>query len=85
MFRALQPDGVLSLHYMDLTDSVPYYHNSSQGDSNCRVENPEFLLRDLESIGYDLPTVVTRIDMYSGRRSYFVKAGKKLGVVGEEE
>mgnify|MGYP003661596503 CR=1 FL=1 len=85
MFRALKPNGIVSLHFMDLADSVPYYYNSPDGTQNCRVENPEFLLRELEAIGYYSPVVVSRIDMYSGRRSYFVQGGKKIESLGEEE
>jgi len=85
MYRALKPGGIVSLHFMDLPDSVPYFYNSPDGTQNCRVENPEFVLREFEDIGYYSPKIISRIDLYSGRRSYFIQGGKARNITGEEE
>ena len=76
MFDALKPGGIVSLHFMDLPDSVGYYINSPNGRDNCRVENPEFLIADLERCGFINCVVYQRRDIYSGRPAYFLSGQK---------
>jgi len=82
MYRALVPNGVVSLHFMDLRDnSVGYYTNSPIGNYNCRVPDPMFIYRDLEEVGFENISIKMRLDKYSGLPSYFVQAKKSLTTI----
>ena len=78
MYRALEPGGMISLHFMDLLHkSVNYYTNSHVGNVNCRITNPMFIYRDLEDIGFDTISIKTRLDKDTGLPCYFVNASKE--------
>ena len=82
MFRALEPEGIVSLHFMDLQhSSVGYYTSARHGNINCRVEDPMFIYRDLDDIGFEGVSIRERLDKYSGARSFFVRATKP-GLLG---
>ena len=78
MYRALEPGGMISIHFLDLIEkSVGYYQNSYVGNVNCRVGNPMFIYRDLEDIGFKFISIKTRFDKDTGFPCYFVKAYKE--------
>lgn len=73
--RVLKKDGIASLHYMDLSTSVPYYSNS-MNLMNCVVENPEYLIKDFTSIGFKEVTCKTGIDHFTKKPSYYIRGIK---------
>lgn len=75
MYRSLKKGGLVSLHFMDMTMSSSYYDNSLEF-KNCRVENNEFLVKDLEEIGFNAVTCETGKDFLTGHKSYYVKGIK---------
>lgn len=78
MFDLLKPGGLLSLQFGDMECSVSYYDNNIIFDElnmNSRVENIEFIKKDLQDIGFEI------LDSCSGTEIfhcpwYFIKATK---------
>lgn len=75
LYRTLRPGGLISLHFMDLTDSVSYYETSEE-IKNCRVENSDFLIDDFKKIGFKEVECIIGKDFHIGVNSYYVKGSK---------
>jgi SAM-dependent methyltransferase len=78
IFRSLKPNGLVSLHFMDLGQSVDYYSNYSGNLMlNCRVENPSFLVKDFEEIGFKNVTCEVGKDFFNPSiKTYYIKGTK---------
>ena len=75
MYRALKPGGFISLHFMDLEVGTSYFDNSTDF-KNCRVDNPEYLIKDFEKIGFKNITCEVGSDYFLGVKSYYIKGTK---------
>ena len=75
MYNSLNEDGLCSLHFMDLGESVSYFENSDRW-INCRVENEQYLIDDFNKIGFKNVRVETGNDYLTGTRSYYIKGSK---------
>ena len=75
MYDSLNEDGLCSLHFMDLGESVPYFENSDKW-LNCRVENEQFLVDDFNKIGFKDVSVQTGRDFLTGVKAYYIKGTK---------
>lgn len=75
MYNSLNDGGYVSLHFMDLPESVPYHTNAGLF-TNCRVEKVEYLWNDFNSIGYKDIRIAVGPDYLTGAKSYYVKAEK---------
>lgn len=75
MYNALNENGMLSISMSDLEDSVEYYENYYDFPKNCRVENPKFIYKDLQEIGFKNITIDSATS-FENRRWYFAKAIK---------
>jgi hypothetical protein len=75
MYNSLNEDGLCSLHFMDLGESVSYFENSDRW-INCRVENEQYLVDDFNKIGFKNVRVETGSDYLTGTRSYYIKGSK---------
>jgi SAM-dependent methyltransferase len=75
MYKCLKPNGLTSLHYLDMDVSSTYYENNDIFQ-NCRVEEPEYLIRDFEKIGFKNITCQTGRDYFTGQRNYYIKGYK---------
>jgi 2-polyprenyl-3-methyl-5-hydroxy-6-metoxy-1,4-benzoquinol methylase len=74
MHRVLRADGMVCLHYMSMDGSR--YYESSDVLQNMVVENPEFVVKDLESIGFRKIGYAHSKDYYLGRDEYYFTARK---------
>jgi hypothetical protein len=75
MYKCLKPEGLVSLHYLDMTISSKYYEDSDIYQ-NCVVENPQYLIDDFEKIGFKNITCDTGRDPFTGQRTYYIKGYK---------
>ena len=75
MYDVLNDNGMLSISMSDLNDSAEYYENCYDFPKNCRVENPEFVYKDLQKIGFKNITIDSATS-FENRRWYFAKAIK---------
>ena len=75
IYHSLTPDGLASMHYMDLTISAAYYENCKEY-KNSRVENPQYLIDDFEKIGFKNIECLTGIDFFTKLPSYYIKGTK---------
>ena len=75
MYSSLKEGGQISLHYLDMSESAPYYDNSLDY-KNCRVENKDYLIDDFQKIGFKQITCEIGIDYFTKERSYYIKATK---------
>ena len=75
MYNSLNEDGLCSLHFMDLGESVSYFENSDRW-INCRVENEQYLVDDFNKVGFRNVRVETGSDYLTGTRSYYIKGSK---------
>lgn len=75
IYRALSHNGMASLHFMDLTESVSYYELSEE-IKNCRVENRDFLISDFDKIGFREVSCIVGKDFQNGVNSYYIKGLK---------
>jgi len=75
MYKCLKPDGMVSLHYMDMNTSNSYYDNTKIFQ-NCMVENSQFLIDDFSKIGFKDIGCNTGVDYFTGCRTYYIKGYK---------
>jgi cyclopropane fatty-acyl-phospholipid synthase-like methyltransferase len=75
MYNSLNEDGLCSLHFMDLGESVTYFENSDKW-MNCRVENEQYLVDDFNKIGFKDVSVETGKDYLTSAKSYYIKGTK---------
>lgn len=75
MYRALKPNGFISLHFMDLKVGTSYFDNCTEF-KNCRVENPDFLVKDFEKIGFKNIKCEVGSDYFLHVKSYYIKGTK---------
>jgi SAM-dependent methyltransferase len=75
MYNSLNEGGLCSLHFMDLSESVPYFENSDKW-MNCRVENEQYLVDDFTKIGFKNVRIETGRDYLTGVRAYYIKGEK---------
>jgi len=90
MHRILKPGGMINIHFMDLAGEAVEYHgcyppiNTTPEDFgidkfnllNCVVENKNYIIKDLEQIGFREVTCFVGEDKYSHRPSYYVRGIK---------
>lgn len=74
MYRVLKPGGLICLHYMSMDGSK--YYECSDSLQNMIVENPEYIVKDLESIGFTNISYEESLDMYANRPEYYFTATK---------
>jgi len=74
--RVLKKGGRISIHFMDLARDRGYYDNSPEGDLNSRVDNPDFLTKDFEGIGFKEVSVQVKKDHINGLTIYYVRGIK---------
>ena len=74
MHRVLRTDGMICLHYMCMDGSR--YYESSDVLQNMVVEDPEFVVKDLESIGFRMIGYAHSKDHHLGRDEYYFTARK---------
>jgi 2-polyprenyl-3-methyl-5-hydroxy-6-metoxy-1,4-benzoquinol methylase len=75
MYKCLKPEGLVSLHYLDMTISSKYYEDSD-AYQNCVVENPQYLIDDFKKIGFKDITCDTGTDPFTSQRTYYIKGYK---------
>lgn len=75
MYKSLKPNGLVSLHFMDLEVGTAYYDNSLDF-KNCRVDNSEFLIKDFKEIGFKDVTCEVGKDYFLSVNSYYIKGVK---------
>ena len=75
MYKCLKPDGLVSLHYLDMDQSSPYYEESNTYQ-NCRVENSQYLINDFEKIGFKNVICDIGTDPFTGQRTHYIKGYK---------
>ena len=75
MYNSLNEGGLCSLHFMDLSESVPYFENSDKW-MNCRVENEQYLVDDFNKIGFKNVRIETGRDYLTGVKAYYIKGEK---------
>jgi len=76
MFKSLKQGGMVSLHYMDMSQSNNYYENTKIFQ-NCIVGDKNYLITDLNDIGYSDVSCETGIDYFTRCTTYYVKGYKK--------
>ena len=75
MYKSIKPNGLVSLHFMDLEVGTSYY-DKTLNFKNCRVDNPEFLIKDFENIGFKNVTCEVGVDYFLKVKSYYIKGLK---------
>lgn len=75
MYKSIKPNGLVSLHFMDLEVGTSY-HDKCIEFKNCRVDNPEFLIKDFEKIGFKNVTCEVGSDYFTKLKSYYIKGTK---------
>ncbi len=80
IYRTLKPGGLISLHYMNLGSSLPYYSNNNTATvysiMNATTENPKQVIDDLNKIGFKNVTCTESKDYYHGRNEFYFKGTK---------
>jgi SAM-dependent methyltransferase len=76
MYRAMKPNGLLSIHFLDLAESVEYYDNYDGPIKNVVVRNSENVISDLKKIGFLDVTCETSLDFFGRRPEYYFRATK---------
>ena len=77
LYRVLNTEGVLSVHFMNLSNSSNYYENDIGPSRNVTVDHPQQLIKDLMSIGYKNVKCTEAWDFYENRREFYLY-GEKL-------
>ena len=80
MFNCLKKDGLASIHYQDMTESVNYSGETTKYDGemgNCRVENKQYLIDDFEKIGFKDITCEVGEDYFTKLPTYYIKGYKR--------
>ena len=76
MYRAIKPNGLVSLHFMDLEMGSNYYDDCLDF-KNCSVDNPEFLIQDFKEIGFKNVSCDVGTDFFLvNRKSFYIKGYK---------
>ena len=90
MHRILKPGGMINVHFMDLAlDSVTYHScyppfNTTPEELgvdkfsllNCIVEDKDYIIKDLEQVGFQEVTCFVGKDKYSHHPSYYARGIK---------
>jgi 2-polyprenyl-3-methyl-5-hydroxy-6-metoxy-1,4-benzoquinol methylase len=78
LYRVLKPEGLLSIHFMDLDMHLPYYgKNDGSSCLNVVIGDPKHVVDDLEKIGYQDVSFTHTEDMYGKRNEYYFEGTKK--------
>lgn len=75
IYKCLKPGGLASLHYLDMGISNSYYENLDIYQ-NCVVENPDYLIKDFEEIGFKNVTCQVGKDYFTRGNTYYIKGNK---------
>jgi 2-polyprenyl-3-methyl-5-hydroxy-6-metoxy-1,4-benzoquinol methylase len=78
MFDLLKKDGLLSIQFADMSNSVGYFENKKEFDennTNSRVDNINYVINDLKNIGFkDVQAIDNTKEFHC--KWYFLKATK---------
>lgn len=78
MFDLLKKDGLLSIQFGDMSNSVGYFENKTEFDennTNSRVENINYVIEDLKNIGFKNIVAIDNTKEFHCKW-YFIKATK---------